>query len=448
MKSSKILLNDDVQNEIHKWIKDKIHLNNVAAIYYSSQLFSLSKPSLCFIERCFSMFVDSHTFLELDFMSVAKILASSELNIDSELQVFNAAEAWLKHHKERSKHARYIFSKIRFSLLSTPAKNYISNNFMFLNTDFVVNSKETLSIKEVFHIKKHSTTSRYCNDNNFNIFMCGGYDKDTLYDVSDVYSIQANNQYSANVLPQLEESREFSYAVCIKGEVYVFGGCKTGADHLVMSIEKYSPSTGTWSIIGHMYDERGDFCACSFTDSIYVIGGYLDGPTNSCIQFDTKYRNWKEICRLNETRNEAACAVFEGRVVVSGGEREEKLRTVEAYDHVADSWLYMPNMNKGRSHHKSVAIKNKLFVVGSDTPMCEVFDSNCNKFVLLKSPETWDKFFDLPNYATSIGSKLVIFGCEKLIIFFYDVINQKWSEKPLEEINDIDGFPCAKVPWY
>ena len=49
------------------------------------------------IERCFPMIVDSDNFLELDFIFIKKILSSSELNINSELQVFNASDSWLSH---------------------------------------------------------------------------------------------------------------------------------------------------------------------------------------------------------------------------------------------------------------------------------------------------------------------------------------------------------------
>ena len=44
------------------------------------------------IEQCFPMFSDSDNFLELNINYVRKIFKSSELNIDSELQVFNAAD--------------------------------------------------------------------------------------------------------------------------------------------------------------------------------------------------------------------------------------------------------------------------------------------------------------------------------------------------------------------
>ena len=55
------------------------------------------------------MIADTVNFLELDFIIIKKILSSSGLNIDSELQVFNAADSWLCHDiTERRKYAKEL----------------------------------------------------------------------------------------------------------------------------------------------------------------------------------------------------------------------------------------------------------------------------------------------------------------------------------------------------
>ena len=50
------------------------------------------------------MIVDTKSFIELDIKTVSKILASSSLQIDSEVEVYNAANKWLNcNSEERSK---------------------------------------------------------------------------------------------------------------------------------------------------------------------------------------------------------------------------------------------------------------------------------------------------------------------------------------------------------
>ena len=236
--------------------------------------------------------------------------------------------------------------------------------------------------------------------------------------------------------------------VCAKSGVYVFGGFYD-YHRTINQVEKYSFATNRWNVVADMYDNRHDFCACSFMDNIYVIGG-LDGEViDSCLEFNTKNHEWKEVDWLHEERALAACSAFEGRVVVTGGySRGDRLDSVEVYDHVADEWSSMPHMNEERYAHKSVAIKNKLFVVGGwNTPWCEVFDSTCDEFVMLKPlRKSFERYLIWPVEVLSIGSKLFVFSFRKEYILIYDIETGEWSEELCEMTRYLEDFCCAKLP--
>ena len=104
------MLKDDENMKTFDFIKDKMNKENVFTFYSLAKIYKLSiisDSSLLYIERCFLIVVESQNFLHLDFSIVAKILASSELNIHSEVEVFNAVITWLKHNiEERSKYAK------------------------------------------------------------------------------------------------------------------------------------------------------------------------------------------------------------------------------------------------------------------------------------------------------------------------------------------------------
>ena len=152
---------------------------------------------------------------------------------------------------------------------------------------------------------------------------------------------------------------------------------------------------------------------------------------------------------MNELRTQAACSVFEGRVVVSGGFRNlnpyDISNTVEAYDHVANTWFKLPDMIERRHYHKSVAVKNKLFLVGGvvNKNTCEVFNSTTNKFCLLKKPERLFESSSLTE-VISIGTKLNIF-CNKGHVIVYDIDNDEWSEKTCETTKNLLLFFCVKL---
>ena len=95
----------------------------------------------------------------------------------------------------------------------------------------------------------------------------------------------------------------------------------------------------------------------------------------------------------------------------------------------------------------SVAIKNKLFVIGDwSKTTFEVYDCFCKTFVLVKSPlRCFERFLRHPVVAISIDSKIAVFGESKRNILFL-LGNNEWSEESCEVTNNLSNVYCAKVP--
>ena len=109
-------------------------------------------------------------------------------------------------------------------------------------------------------------------------------------------------------------------------------------------------------------------------------------------------------------------------------------------------------MVETRKCHKSVAINNKLFIIGGyHITSCDVFNATFNKFVLLKSPQLCfeEYLFDTAE-VVSIGSKLLVFcdrsGKYSKSILFYDVDNNQWTEESWKVKKRLSEFSCVKVP--
>ena len=131
LKLCKLMLKEDKSCEISELIEEKMNKHNVLTFYCLAKLYklvTLSKTSLTYIERCFPMVVEAPSFLHLDVNTVLRILGSSELNIKTEVEVFNAAVNWLEHDiEDRSKYAKQLLLKVRLTLLSKHAFEHISN---------------------------------------------------------------------------------------------------------------------------------------------------------------------------------------------------------------------------------------------------------------------------------------------------------------------------------
>ena len=111
----------------------------------------------------------------------------------------------------------------------------------------------------------------------------------------------------------------------------------------------------------------------------------------------------------------------------------------------------MPSMIERRFGHSSVAVKNKLFVIGgsygSGSETCEVYDSACKKFVYVKQKPN-SMTFSFANIVETfvIGSKFFTLGNRSATAVCYDVERSEWSEEPFEVTEDRTCFGCAVVP--
>ena len=150
LKIDKLLQKEDTIIKISKIIEDKLTVKNVLTFYCLAKYYNLttiSESYLLYIERCFPMVVETQNFLHLNFKLVAKILASSELNIHSEVEIFNAVITWLKQNsEERSKYAKQLLLKVRLPLLSEFAIKHLSysNSLVAENIDTSKIIKEVL----------------------------------------------------------------------------------------------------------------------------------------------------------------------------------------------------------------------------------------------------------------------------------------------------------------
>ena len=463
------MLNDKIDVVVLKYIIEKLDHRNILSYYNFARMFHLpeiTEEASNYIERRFIAIAKTQNFLEFDFVIVNKILASSGLLVSSEVQIFDIANSWISYNTtQRSRFAKNILLKVRFPLLSDHALEYVLRKKSSFNDvkDCSLLVKEILLQKRTFFQTKSILyfTNRYCSQNMFDLLLCGGYKRK-----------QSSNQIEGHfkVLSPMVEKRCFFKSAYLNDEVYFFGGCDCFGpehEHIIetRSVEKFSLITNACEKVAEMPVYREEFCVCAFMGNIYIIGGvlYPTGstidhwcmrPTNTCLRFDTNGNEWKQIAGMNGSRLLSACSVFGGKIVVSGGTPMED--TVEMYDHVADTWSFLPNMLQGRELHASVAVRNKLYVFGGQTATCEVFDADCNKFVFIKPPPTLISPFTTPiSYglphdcfaeAFSIGSTIFVFDHESPITLCYDLVEEEWFEETCEMRSGYDSYFCVKAP--
>ena len=454
LKANNVLLNENLQSKISTQIKLKVNVRNVATFYQMAKCFNsteLLKYCLCNIEHFFALVSDCSKFLELDYISILCIISSSNLNIDCEIEVFNATDKWISYDfNKRRKYLVSLLSKVRLNLISQHALNAISNSYLsFLyNKDCLLKIKESLINRNDDSKPIASNLNRYCNQNNFHITIIVGCYIHNKFKLPNMSKVDGRNFKIVKELGPINHNRGSLKSVYCRGAIYVFGGISFGS---VNRVEKYCLTTNRWDNVACMLDSREDFSACSFMSYIFLIGGYNKGPLDSSAKYNTKSNSWEEAGRTHE--HKVASAVYKGTIVVSGGwdrYSTDGSSSVEVYDHAADTWAPMPNMVEGRIGHASLAVKNKLFVVGSNggrrRESCEVFDSKSKKFALLKQfPGVWKYNLGKVADSFSIGCKLVSICHSLSKALCYDVEKDEWSAEPFDATRDKFGFRCTLI---
>ena len=185
LKLNMLILNEETNVKISECIQYQTAVKNVCTKYTLAKIYkstSIAEINLRYIERCFTMVVESKNFLELNDILLTKILANSELLTTSEIEILNAVDKWVNHNfVERSKFAKNLLLKVRFHLLS----EHVLKDLLKKSSSIFGIKECNAIIKDVLNKKTESLfqnkssiyySSRYCNQNMFNTLICGGYD--------------------------------------------------------------------------------------------------------------------------------------------------------------------------------------------------------------------------------------------------------------------------------
>ena len=466
LETCKMFLKENIESLKAELGEEKLNNRNVLMYYCLAKKFylpMLAKKTFSYIERCFTMAVGSENFLHLDFILVKKILFSSELDITSEEQVLKAADGWISYdYNVRSKFSTDLLLTVRLQLLS---KNFLrkivyypndlGKSYIFLKSKECVNLiEEVLLSKETYLDQKKRFSrhqARYCSQQKFNIMLF-----ETVHSTegkssctNSIVKVDGENNEDVEYLTLISQFHNAS-PVNVSSEVFFL--TRVHKENKVRAY-KYCHKNNTFENLNLSFNNYGDYGLCSFMNKIIVVGGRESsghlGAVSSCLELDTVNIGLKNIMNMEVTRKLPACAVFEGRVVVSGGYLDDDdptdFHSVEAYDHVSDSWSRLPGMIHGRSCHQIVPVRNKLYVFGGGVENSEVFDSLSKKFSILKHPSSLQ---GMSNYkvhgAVSIGSRIIVFKNSSMAVF--DLSKELWSEETFEYTKKSDWTNCIKVP--
>ena len=391
LRISHLLCSAEAKQKCENFIRTRMRVDKVCFFYHLSTSFRLegvAKLTRGYMERCFETVSRSGAFLEMTFENVAKILSSRELHTHSELPVLRAAVAWAKRNGGRKGAAEELMLKVRLHLLPIETLDDLSGD---------ASPKLKLAIQKA-RIKRSCSSlewtswacPRRCSQERFKIIAVGGNRKrkksQRSKEMSRVLEISASDFKRKTAAPPLTETRVSGVSLFMNGTIYVLGGSKSDGGPYRRSVAAYTPGEDAWRVVGRTPVVQNDLCVCAFQDRLYLFGGCSLGlnPLKTCFSYDPTKNEWSDVEQMNEARRSAACCVFAGKIVVSGG---NKNKTAEYFDLETNTWTNMPSkMVDKRYGHASVSVKDKIYLIGGyPSSSNEVFDAHSNTFTLIQA---------------------------------------------------------------
>jgi N-acetylneuraminic acid mutarotase len=158
-------------------------------------------------------------------------------------------------------------------------------------------------------------------------------------------------------------------------KLYVVGGNERGHDGLYVDwFDLFDPETGDWTPLTPAPHARDHFHAAVANDKLYVLGGRLSGGAGGTFAplvpevdvYDFATSTWSTLppaSDLPNPRAAASVAVFEGKILVIGGEGGgQAYDIVNALDPVANSWETLEPLNFARHGTQAIVSGDGVYV--------------------------------------------------------------------------------------
>jgi hypothetical protein len=225
-------------------------------------------------------------------------------------------------------------------------------------------------------------------------------------------------------------SARYCFGACVvAGEIYVTGG-KDDGNNFLSSVEKYTPSSDTWSAVAPLPAGRSHHALVAVGSAMYVLGGF-DGEDDlsSVLKFDSTQSTWSVVAPMPEAKTGfATCAVGNDIYVFGGNDMDnEPLYSATKFDTEANEWSNLADMPHGGWGSSASLLGGSIYLVGAGDSGCEVlrFDPVPGRWCVL-APTSISRNF---------GASLVEVGClfaaggqgHRASVERYDIYSNTWT---------------------
>jgi hypothetical protein len=211
------------------------------------------------------------------------------------------------------------------------------------------------------------------------VWVIGAFQTNNFPDEEPAQSIYvfdpANDVWMQGPTIPVARRRGSAGLVAYDDKFYVVGGNTIGHNGGYVSwFDEFDPHTGSWTPLADAPRARDHFHAAVAGDKLYVAGGRLSGGPGGTFAplipevdvYDFTTNTWSTLPMANDLptpRAAAAVALFDGKILVIGGEGNgQAYDTVEALDPLTDNWSTLASLNHARHGTQGIVSGQGVYV--------------------------------------------------------------------------------------
>ncbi|KAG7466888.1 hypothetical protein MATL_G00147080 [Megalops atlanticus] len=280
-------------------------------------------------------------FLEADAETLRSLLSADNLNVRKQEALLGAVAGWVAH--------------------DTPARGSVSE------VRSLILHALTPTCGEVSASPKKPTSC---------VYIIGGYYWHPLSEVH-MWDPVTNTWVNGKDMP--DHARESYSITLLEPNVYVTGGYRTDTTEALNTVWIYNTDSDDWTEGCPMLNARYYHCSVALHGCIYAIGGYRGGaPTCETEFYDPLKRKWVPVANMIQGVGNATACVLNDTIYVTGGHygyrgscTYDKIQTYRADLNEWSIATISPHPEYGLC---SVALNNKLYLVGGQTTITDCYD--------------------------------------------------------------------------
>ena len=353
-----------------------------ATSYHCTQLESIAWR---YITSHFSEVAQTEEFAGLSESDVCTIFGSGDLEIHTELDVWQAMCTWVLHDAEaRSSRVSDLMVYIRFPLLSTKALSSLvttsqPNCFREPCREAITQARNaqrlrsTKSRQKKSAYKKESITRRPGSQA---LGVVGGYNAGFVRQ-GEMYDEEGAKWQNKDLDVADSGCKDIHWIGAIGLRVYALAGNSLSCIDKVMSrftssaakLLQSSALEEGWECEAMLPQDCSSTQVCIMDECMYLYGetAINDAVVFGISRYDPSTGVWEYLSTAPHARVNVGLTAYKGRLFIVGGldpDSGEIGNNFTAYDPVADSWESLPPCRVGRYHAGIAVLSDELYLTG------------------------------------------------------------------------------------